>query len=420
MFDWISYFVEINLLSKENDQFENLETDLLQTNNPKQILNQNSEIIRSIITILNAEDNQIKLNGLRLVYTIVSLEQIECIQIIQSCFPFLPFHILSEDNQIVCVSCKIINTICHTFNQFKNNFLNQQTLEYCFNKLNCNTLDITTLTSLIQLISTLSMENENAINQLLSSSLPSQLMVSLQSTNNSKFISASLLLLSLVSKYPQFSILCFQNVSFLTYLSKLLTSSIDTSIISPSLTIIGNFFSISTTSQLTPFITPEVIDSLIKIVQRDTVLIGDAVWVLGNLVYVTPFQVVKQVVECGTLPLLFSLFENSNDTQLAYSIFITISNIMASENDQGENPYITCCLELGLLDYLTDYIKIHMTDQMIFITCDILSFLLDHDDHLFQRLQRLNTIQLLNDLKNQYSPIDSLLKKISWKFQINI
>ena len=38
-------------------------------------------------------------------------------------------------------------------------------------------------------------------------------------------------------------------------------------------------------------------------------LVGDAVWVLGNLVSKTSFDVVLQVVQCRALPLLFNLFD---------------------------------------------------------------------------------------------------------------
>ena len=88
------------------------------------------------------------------------------------------------------------------------------------------------------------------------------------------------------------------------------------------------------------------------------------------------------------------------------------------ETDNGQHPFIKCCLELGLIEFLTDYMKMYSTPEMIQFACDVFNFLTDHVDDLYDRLQRNDTITVLNDLKRELPDIQQLVVKMSWKFNI--
>ncbi|EKE40740.1 hypothetical protein ENUP19_0203G0041 [Entamoeba nuttalli] len=397
-----------------NNQFEQLETLILQSDNPILLLTQNTSVINQAIMAINKDNFQEQLIALRLLYTIVSLQIEQCLILVQSSFPFLVFLLQSPSNEIVAITSKIVSLICQTSTQFKERFNSQGIIPIILEKLSKGFNEILTSISLIQLLSTLTLSNPIGVKLLLNSQVPQALMQFLPTTNNTKFISSSLLLISLISSDQQFISICINQMAFLQYLAVILTTSIQPTIIAPTLTIIGNFFTISTPSQLAPFLTPNVIDGLIRIVQRDNVLMSDAVWVLGNLVSATNFEVVSKVVQSGCLPLLFGLFDNTDDDQLISSLFVTISNIMASDNN-GSHPFIKCCLELGILEYLIDYLKDNQTNEFIMLCCDILKFLFDTVPDLYQRLKRINAIELLTDLAPQHIQIRYLLDQIQWR-----
>ncbi|ELP92791.1 hypothetical protein EIN_372130 [Entamoeba invadens IP1] len=397
--------------------YETLERSIIQSTTLEDTLNvlkNSSDVIRSAIRDLNNTDTETQHTSLRLFQTIANLQNNDALNVIMSAFPFVTFLVRSNDIQNSILSSRIISTICQTAPVLKRNFLNLGVLEDLMRQCEVQMSNIMASTVYIQTLSVFMQDDLGVVGTVLNSVLPRLLMEQLAKTNNTQFISSTLLFFSFLSSNALFAQACLQTPSFIQFLAVMLTTSASVNIISPTLTIVGNFFTISTHSQLTPLLTPLVIDSLIRLLQSGLGLEVDIIWVLGNLVSVTDFSVVSRLVSCGCIPLLFKTLENSENKNedVVISVLVALSNIMMCEYEK-KRPFVQCCVELGIIDYIFDFLKVMKSDRFVEVACDILNFLNDNVSDFPLRVQNIGGIDVLKDLSYIYS-VSVIIKKLNW------
>lgn len=394
--------------------YEQLEKELLQSTSPVTVLQQSKDIIDTATHALSSTNVPLdeQISAVRLIYTIVSMQNPDLLPFVHGALPFLTYHLGSPSPVLLQLTATTINAICQIAGDYRSKFMGYGVVSVIINQSQSTLNDITVYTSIIQLLSTLMMDNPDVINAVIQSPIPMQLVKLLPKTNNSKFIAAALMLLSLISSNAFFTTICSEDSEFLAYMATLVTTTTTTSLLAPALTIIGNYFTISTQSQHDVFVNPLVIDSIMRTMQRNKELVVDAVWVLGNIVSTAPYEVVERIVQSGCIPLLINLIESSQNEQLVLSVFVTINNVMMSENN-GAYPFIHCCLELGFLDYLFDYFKVFQTVKYFELAISILEFLLNTVPDFVKMIQRIGGLDVLNDF-NAVPCVNSFNRKLHY------
>ncbi|KAL7722795.1 Importin subunit alpha-1 [Entamoeba marina] len=263
---------------------------------------------------------------------------------------------------------------------------------------------------LLPLITTFVVDDSTFAAQVAASTLPQKAIESLFRTNSTTDISNILTFLS--------SICCEKIVAkniwgvpgFADYLTAIISTGSSSSVVGPALGIIGNFLSVCELNERNLFLKSDLIEGVLRLVQCGGKLVKDAVWVLGNIIAVAPVNIVKTIVECGTIPLLMRLVdEEKRNKKLIWELFVALTNILV-KGEGNTYPFVESCIRLGFVEIAMDFVSECV--QLTELIADAFYFLADHHIGFSKKLVEINALPLLQQTNN--SRVQMLLEKLRY------